>query len=380
MTKKMKRDIILIIAFGICLYVGLNNLRLVVGFFKTLVTLCLPLVLGFTIAFILNVPMRGYEKLLDKATSRAKHKIPVKAKNIICLLLAIVSILIVFVIVFNIAIPRVTASVKSLIATIDSKIPSFLAFLQKNGVDTTFITEKLSEFNLAELIQKVTKGAFDFFTTAVGATVSVVKYISAAIFAIIIGIYLLLDKQNLSAQTKKACYAFLPERNANYIYKTAYLIRDTFAKFLSGQCFEAIILAVLLFLLFTLFKLPYASLVAVLAAVLSFVPYVGQFIACFVGALLTLIIMPQKTILCIVIFLAAQFVEQHFIYPHVVGTSVGLSPFYTIVAVIIGGNLFGVFGMIFFIPIFSVISVLLGDYIADVSTKKKAKISNSEIN
>ena len=261
-------------------------------------------------------------------------------------------------------------SVKSLVSTIDRKIPDFLIFLESKGIDTTTITDKMASFNFSDIIKHITQGAFAIMETAFGATVVAVKYFSSVVFAVIIALYLLLDKNNLSRQTKKVVYSFLTKERGDKVYKTAYLVRDTFAKFLSGQCLEAVILALIIFTLFTIFRLPYAGLIALLAAVFSFIPYVGSFFACAVGTLLTFIDSPKKALICIVVYVVAQFIEQQFIYPHVVGNSVGLSPFYTIAAVILGGNLFGVFGMIFFIPLFSVIFTLFGDFIAEHEIKK----------
>lgn len=362
MTRRVKSNILLVI-FAVVLFTALNNLDAVMVGAKKLIALCLPVVLGFVIAFILNVPMRAYENLLNKLNVRLKRQLHEKTKNTLSLLLAVLSIVLVLVAVFTVALPKITDSVKNLITTIDAKIPELLIFLEDQGVDTTFITDKLSQFDLNEVIKYATRGAFTIFETAVDATKSVVKYFSTTLFAIIIALYLLLDKHNLSRQSKKCIYRMLSKEKADGIYKTAYLIRDTFAKFLSGQCLEAVILAVLLFVLFTLFRLPYAILIALLASVLSFIPYIGSFVACGIGAVLTLLDSPEKALVCIIVFVAAQFIEQHFIYPHVVGNSVGLSPFYTIVAVLLGGNLFGVAGMIFFIPFFSVIFTLLRDYI-----------------
>lgn len=372
MSHKTKRDILLI-TFAVCLFAIATNLATFFGFVRKLFTLCLPVFLGFLIAFILNVPMRGFEKLINKLSSKSKKKINVNSKNAISLALTIISILLVLFLVFTIAIPQISKSVKSLVLTIDKKIPEFLIFLESKGIDTTTFTEKLASFHISDIIKHLTQGAFALVETAVDATVVAVKYFSSIVFAIIISLYLLLDKVNLSRQTKKAIYSFLPKSKSDKIYKTAYLTRDTFAKFLSGQCLEAVILAVIIFLLFTLFRLPYAGLIALLASVFSFIPYVGSFFACAIGTLLTFIDSPKKALICIIVYLAAQFIEQQFIYPHVVGNSVGLSPFYTIVAVILGGNLFGVFGMLFFIPLFSVIFTLLGESIRERGNTKNEK-------
>ena len=129
--------------------------------------------------------------------------------------------------------------------------------------------------------------------------------------------------------------------------------------FFSGQCIEAVILGLLIFIAFTVFRLPYANLIAVLTAILSFIPYIGAFASCFIGALLIVMVDPWKGLLSIVVYQVVQFIENQFIYPRVVGKSVGLSPLYTLVAAMIGGKLFGIIGIIFFIPLTAVIIELV---------------------
>lgn len=119
------------------------------------------------------------------------------------------------------------------------------------------------------------------------------------------------------------------------------------------------ILGILMFLAFTLFKLPYGSLVGALTAVCAIIPYVGAFISSAASVLLTVLIDPVLVIRCLVVYSAVQFIENQLIYPRVVGSSVGLSPLYTLIAALIGGKLFGVLGIIFSIPLAAVIIELV---------------------
>ena len=137
------------------------------------------------------------------------------------------------------------------------------------------------------------------------------------------------------------------------------LLRDTYARFLSGQCVEAIILGLLILIAFTIFRLPYAGITAMLTSICAFIPYIGAFCACGIGALLTLLAEPSKVIVCIIVYLVVQFIENQFIYPNVVGSSVGLSPLWTLIAVFVGGKLFGLLGMILFIPLAAVLYILV---------------------
>ena len=125
---------------------------------------------------------------------------------------------------------------------------------------------------------------------------------------------------------------------------------------------------------------PYAGLTAVLTAAFAFVPYIGAFLSCAFGILFTLLAAPNKALLCFIVYQATQFVENQFIYPHVVGNSVGLSPFWTLLAVLLGGKLFGVLGMIFFIPLMALVSQLLHESIERRLHTRKPELSNVQNN
>ena len=112
-------------------------------------------------------------------------------------------------------------------------------------------------------------------------------------------------------------------------------------------------------LAFSVFKIPYGSLVGVLTAICAIIPYVGALISCVVSVFLVLLADPVLAVRCLIVYLAVQFVENQFIYPRVVGKSVGLSPLYTLIAAMIGGKLFGIIGIIFFIPLTAVVIELV---------------------
>ena len=214
-------------------------------------------------------------------------------------------------------------------------------------------------------------------TTIIGSVVSVagstISTVVNAAVSLVIMFYVLVGKQELGKQTRRALYAYCKESVADKVCHIAKLSHDTYAKFLSGQCVEVLILGTLIFLSFSIFRIPYAGLTAVLTAAFAFVPYIGAFLSCAIGMLLTLLAEPNKVILCLIVYQAAQFVENQFIYPHVVGSSVGLSPFWTLLAVLLGGKMFGVLGIIFFIPLMAVISQLLHENIEHRLAVRKLK-------
>ena len=158
-------------------------------------------------------------------------------------------------------------------------------------------------------------------------------------------------------------YGLLPVKRADRALEILRLANRTFSSFLSGQCLEAVILGTLFVVAMTVFRLPYAVLVGVLIALTALIPIVGAFIGCGVGALLIAVTDPWKALVFVILFLVLQQIEGNLIYPHVVGSSVGLPSIWVLAAVTLGGKLMGVAGMLFFIPLCSVLYALFRDFV-----------------
>ena len=202
-----------------------------------------------------------------------------------------------------------------------------------------------------------------------------VSNVITAITGIIIALYVLGGRDTLARQTKKVICAYVKDSIADKIFHICTLVKEAYTKFLTGQCLEALILGIMIFLGFTIFRLPYAGLVGAVTAVCALIPYLGSVISCVLGVFLALMINPQKAVVCLAVYLAIQFIETQFIYPRVVGGSVGLSPLWTLIAVLVGGKLFGIIGMIFFIPFISVIYTLLREDVDIRLKNKRNKVS-----
>ena len=196
----------------------------------------------------------------------------------------------------------------------------------------------------------------------------ITRYTGAGI-ALVIAVYLLLSRRSLARKSKKLLYAYLAKPHADRVCHIAGLVQAAYTKFLSGQCIEACILGVLIFLAFSAFGLPYAGLIGFLTAISAFIPYVGAFVACVIGALLILLSSPEQALISVLVFLVVQFVENLFIYPNVVGTSVGLPPLFTFLAALIGGNLFGILGMLIGVPFAATIYQLLKNDVYKTQSK-----------
>lgn len=326
-----------------------------------------PFLYGGVIAFVLNIPLCQIEKhLLShwRGTTADKMKRPT---GIILSILLVVALI-------TVVIATVTPQVAKTVVELGNKIPEFtdkmIGDLEQLSVNYPQIQGYVKELENIEidwnsLVQKLWEFMQNGMSSVVFSTVSVAGNIISGIVNGVIGfifaLYILGQKEILGDQGKRIMKAYLPPRANNYILKVLSLIYRNFSNFISGQCLEAVILGCMFVVSMMILRMPYAILVGVLIAFTALIPIVGAFIGCVVGAFLILVDNPMKAIAFVVLFLVLQQIEGNLIYPRVVGNKVGLPSIWVLMAVSIGGSLFGIAGMLFFIPLVSTIYMLLRD-------------------
>lgn len=365
MFDQKTRRALFLIAFGVCLYAAMMHLDVVLGALSAVVDIFFPVLLGLGFAFVLNVPVSGMERLLHRAVGllpegRRPGEGAITMASIVLVLIAIAGVAVLGV---TMLVPELIASARTVAPLLAERLPEIEESLAANGVDV----EKLAQFFQGAGASSATaaagSGAQGLLNLGLGsiassvfaAARSTISVLSSSVFAFVIAVYVLASKRTLGRQVNRVMDAHLAPGHAARIRHVASLATDTYSKFLSGQCLEACILGTLIFLAFSLFRLPYAGLIGFLTALFAFVPYVGAFASCAIGAFLTLLASPEHALLCVIVYLAVQFIENQFIYPHVVGSSVGLSALWTLIAALVGGKLFGIVGIVFFIPIVAVL-------------------------
>ncbi len=381
MDKNMKDNrkfLFFLVAFGVIFFIGLQHLSSVFDFVSKAFSMIAPIVWGFLVAFILNVPMRGIEKLIDKIRHRKRKNdkevkpINLKLKRAISFTCTIILLLAILAVVGIVVVPKMAESVVSVYNLATTKMPDIIKLLDEHGIDASFITEWINDFNIKKIVDFLSQKDLDLLDFAfkfIGSTVSGIVSVG---IALVIAVYTLLGKERIVNGVKKLITVHCREKVSTSVLHVCNLIDEKYAKFLSGQFIESCILGVLIFLVLRIIGVPYASLIGVLTGVCAFVPYIGAFLSCAVGVLLVLLAKPELLIIYIIAYLITQFVENQFIYPHVVGTSVGLHPLLTILAVFIGGELLGVFGMIFFIPLMAVFVTIINEYTAKKALEKES--------
>ena len=368
MDKKQVKTLVLGAMSCILLYWFLNDMERVKTMVGGVFSLVQPFLVGACIAFILNVPMRAIEKQIKRIP-----KFP--ADRAVSILLTLAALGLVVALVVYLLVPQVRETGE----IIAQQLPPFMArveagimsFLEENPQIADWLREytDMENMNWKAMVDQ----AIDFLGRGlgkvVGNTVGVVKGFISSIWSVfvslIFSLYCLGNKERLARQGRRLLYSFLPERWADEIIRVGRLANSTFSNFLSGQCIEVIILGSMFALTMTILRMPYVPLVSVLVAVTAFVPIVGAWIGCALGALFILVNDPMQALAFVVMFLILQQIENNLIYPRVVGTSVGLPSMWTLAAVTVGADIMGVAGMVLMIPICSVIYTLLREFTED---------------
>ncbi len=369
MEPKTKQSL-LVTVVGVTLFVALLRLSDVLVFAAKLIDLILPILAGGILALFINVPMTGLEKRLNRLFGKAKKQPSAKVIHLLSFFITLLGVVLVLVLALTLLIPELVQSFHSLYVQISVDAAPLTAYLNAQDADMSWLMSWLEGINWEQLLHKVTASIDTVLVNAVGAVSATVNIVVTASFALIISVYMSLGTESLSHHARTLVCAYLKPSHAAGVLKFCRLFRQSFANFLTGQCSEAVILGVLMALAFSVFKIPYGSLVGVLTAICAIIPYVGALISCVVSVFLVLLVDPVLAVRCLIVYLAVQFVENQFIYPRVVGKSVGLSPLYTLVAAMIGGKLFGIIGIIFFIPLTAVVIELVKE---DACRRLRAK-------
>ena len=168
--------------------------------------------------------------------------------------------------------------------------------------------------------------------------------------AVVFAIYILVDKERIAVQGDKLLRAFLPSKRDTVIDVLS-IFNKSFRNYFISQVKEAIILGVLLYIVMLIVRLPYASSIAILVGVTALIPVIGAYAGLFVGALMILTKSFSSMLIFIIVHTIVQQFENNIIYPRVVGSSVGLPGMWVIVAVALGGSLFGIFGVFVAVPV-----------------------------
>lgn len=379
----MKKLMALIAFAAVCLALS-QRLEAVGSAISFVLSMLSPFLVGGALAFVLNVPMRFIEHALFSSPA-AKKRFSAGLQRAISLLLTFAFVIVIVALLVLVIVPQLAATVSGLGVTIQAFFTRAIAWAEAQFANNPQLLQWLGNLTidwksidwqglLSKVMNFLKNGAGDVLSSTISAAMGIFSGIATGFISFVFSIYLLLQKEKLGLQFRKAFYGLLPKTVAKRTIEVCSLSQKIFSSFITGQCLEAIILGAMFFVAMTILKMPYALLVGCLIAVTALIPIVGAFIGCAVGAFLILMVSPVQALFFLIMFLVLQQVEGNLIYPHVVGNSVGLPSIWVLAAVSIGGSLLGVMGMLIFIPLVSVLYTLFREFIYRRLKEKGIKV------
>jgi len=351
----MKIDKTLCLRLGVSaflLYLAIHYWETAAGIISLLLGAAVPLLIGCCIAYPLNLLMRWFER---RFFGRAKGKFLCAIKRPLCLLLAVVTLLGVLALVSWLVVPQLVACIQLLLAKIPPALSQLTVWLEQNELMTEEIAVWIEDFDWKSKIDQLTKfvttGVTSVMGTVIGAVTMVFSGVVTAFLAIVFAIYLLVGKERIGAQLRRAMRHYLTKKTDARIMHVVTTLDDCFHRYIVGQCTEAVILGALCTLGMVLLRLPYATMIGALIAVTALVPIAGAYIGAAVGAFMILTVSPLQALIFVVFLVILQQLEGNLIYPRVVGSSVGLPGIWVLAAVTVGGGVLGIGGMLLSVPI-----------------------------
>lgn len=369
-----------VVAASLLFYFALLRVTNLTGVFQDIISILMPIIIGIAIAYLVNPLVKRIENFLRPIVSKRLKK----EKNIkrfsrgIGVAISLIFIVLTIVALCNMVIPELYKSIRNLVITLPNQLNEWLGKLNEIELDNSTLGMLLKN-----VITDATETFQQWLTTdllkqsnviMLGLTEGVINVVSGLfnlLMGLIISAYLLFSKEQFSSQSKKILYAFLKPEYANMTLHITKKSNEIFGGFIIGKIIDSAIIGVLCFLGMWVFKMPYAMLISVIVGITNIIPFFGPYIGAIPSAMLILLVDPRQGIYFIIFIIILQQLDGNVIGPKILGNSTGLSAFWVMFAILLGGGLFGFVGMIIGVPTFAVIY-----YIAQMIINQKLEKKN----
>lgn len=333
-----------------------------------------PLIIAGVIAFIINIIMNRFEKLID--TLFHKYNAIIKFKRPISLIISFLIITTIITLMLSIVIPELFNSFSMLANSIPEGFDKMVMWAKKYSNKYPQVQLWLEQLNpdwvqIAQQIFDYSKtGLFGVFGTTFSLITSVAEVTFTFIMSLILSIYILLSKEKLKDQVNRFMTAYFPEKVKNTILHIVSVANDSFSNFIIGKIIDAIVVGVFCAIGMLLLQIPYPAMIGAIVGVTAIIPIIGGYIGLVIGAFLILMINPIQSLKFVIFLMIMHTFEGNIIYPKIIGNTVGLPPMWILAAITLGGALFGVIGMVIAVPFVSTIYTLVGESINKRLEKK----------
>ena len=322
------------------------------------------IIIGLVLAYLLNPIMEFLERKLYKRL-KGKMKTDQKAKKLsrgLGIAGAILFLLIIIILLIAAIVPSVISCIVGVIDTLPGNVQNFIKVVQSGKLGEYEVTGTISDM-LTKLVDYVENWATKtllpeaktYLLQITSGMINIVKAVINFIVGIIVAAYVLMIKESLIGQSKKAIYAIFKPRQGNIIIETMHKADEIFGGFIIGKVIDSAIIGVICYVGCSILHIPDAMLVAVIVGVTNIIPVFGPFIGAVASFLLVVVQSPWHALYLLIFIIILQQVDGNIIGPKILGSSTGLSSFWVMFAILIGGGLFGFLGMLLGVPVFAMI-------------------------
>lgn len=340
-------------------YLALNNIPTIKAVFSNAVSIISPFIYAFAIAFILNRPMMWFERTLFK-DKKKKRILSVAVTFTIAI--SLISVLMVLVL------PQIGLSIAYLVEA----MPGFIQSVSQTAVEVMeqiHLNSRLSR-QVQEMWNNIGTGIMDFTVSVlpgvVNVSIGIGNAVIKSIMSTIIAIYMLASKDRLKFQIKKFFYAYFSKNFAEETFELGRMSNTIFSDFIIGKMIDSTIIGIIAFIGMLFIYPDYAVLIAIIIGVTNMIPFFGPFIGAIPSIFILLILSPFAAFVFLIFIIVLQQIDGNIIGPKVLGSSLGLSPLWILVGIIVGNGAMGFLGMVIGVPTFAVIYNLVS-----CNTKKK---------
>lgn len=355
-----------VIAVSIVFFLILSKISAIKGFFGIILKVIKPVLYGLLFAYLMNPLVKTFERpILVQWGEKIYGKDSRKSRSFarcIAILLALVLVLLIVIGLLWLVLPRLYESIQTLVTNLPlyfDRMRSTVEEIFKANQDVEDyvlglfdnLSQTLSSFLSGDLVNEL-KTVLVSITSSVYAVVMEIVYIA---IGFIVAVYILTSKERFAAQTKKVLYSIFDVQHATDIIEEAHEVNEIFIGFVSGKILDSLIIGVICYISLNIIQMPYKELVSVIVGVTNVIPFFGPFIGAVPSAFLILLVDPFKCLIFVIYILILQQIDGNIIGPKILGQNTGLSSFWVICAILVGGGLFGFAGMLFGVPVFAVI-------------------------
>lgn len=388
LSKKNVKIILGIIAFGILLFSATQHLSAVGAFFGGILNILAPLIVGFCLAFILNIIMTVLENKVWGFMGKSKKAFVRKMRRPVSLVSTIILMFGFIILLLFIIIPALKDSIDLMVAKIpgyyDSVVGWIDSVVKEFGLDISTEALHNPKFTINDIMAMVKKvftfeATGDILNTTVGVTSSVISGVANFAIGFIIAIYMLAEKEKIGKFTRRVLEAVLPEKVTDKIYNISGVAASSFSSFITGQFTDAFLLAVMCFIGSSILRIPNAAVVSVIIGISAIIPVIGPIVGEVISVLILLMESPLKALIFLIFILILQVIDNNFIYPRIVGKSVGLPGIIVFIAVVLGGNLGGIMGVLLGVPTAAALYALCVEWLKSKSEQKRLQKKAEEV-